>query len=530
MSGILADLENSLQNNTFWNDYRSFCNKLHQEDLNVDSFFIILPKLFKKIEGNALQYQIYEAVNKFCAVQPGKGMKLYNLLKTSENSQVLSLLPSTLSGISNSDFAFDKLSETEFLLKNNSDDLKSQGYAFLAILTEEEIKQNVNFRDLINVLLNSDVKSDKATFQIHIVRILGKFINFIPNARDYLILLSKSDSEDVIYQIMRLLSYELDYPTESDLFADILSNLTSIAPKYHTIINQLNYSVLPKLIADTPVLIEKFLREWLLADSQRVSQIVSFNDTIEQLHQKNAAYFRKMITMWLNSDETALHVAVSKMLMELPHYQFENIELDESYLAQLNCQDIQFILMKIVGYLYFKELIRSSVFSILKARIDDAQCVNFIKHIFNDYVLFNYPSTVEFLEEERKSSTEKVQRIIDEIIEPNKNYFEKINQLEFINEFNPSDKRLKVYNNLYQKGFQSKQKSVSEDRNSFLSMCTTIQLRTGKGMFSKYKGQYTEKTEMSKFQYNAEFPRGEYIDAIGQEKIRTIYRNYKREI
>ncbi|AXB57695.1 hypothetical protein [Flavobacterium fluviale] len=530
MSKILSSLENSLNTNGFRNEYRSLCSNLHQEDIDVDHFIVLLPDIFRQIEKNAMSYQIFDAVNRLCEFLPDKGLEFYSKLKIHENPQLQKLIPSALTGISRSGIAFDKFRETEFLLKNDSQPLKSQGYAFLSTLTKDEIKQSGNFRNFIISLVKSDIESNKAPIHLHIVMALGKLIDIIPEARDYFILLSKSESEDVRFEITRLLSYELDYQTESGLFADILSNLISVPPAQHAVINQLNYSVLPKLIAANPEAIEKFLREWLLADSGRDAQIISFNDTIEQLHEENEAYFRKMITMWLNSNETALHAAVSKMLMELPHYQFENMELDESYLAQLSCLDIQFIVMKIVGYLYFKELIRSSVFSILKARIDDDQCVAFIKHIFNDYVLFNYPSTVEYLEEERKSSSKKVQKAIDEIIEPNKNYFEKINQLDFINEFNPSEKRLKLYNSLYHKEFQSKHKSVSEGKNSFLSMCTTIQLRTGKGMFSKYRGQYTGKTEMAKFQYNAEFPRGEYIDAIGQEKIRTIYRNYKREI
>ena len=157
-------------------------------------------------------------------------------------------------------------------------------------------------------------------------------------------------------------------------------------------------------------------------------------------------------------------------------------------------------------------------------------CVNFIKAIFNEYIVFNYPSTIEYLEEEKKKSSRKVQKVVNEIIEINKEYFEKINQLEFINEFNPSDKRLKIYNGIHQKEFQIKLKETTDNKHSFLNMCKNIQLRTGKGMFSKHEGIYTEKTEMSRIQSSAELPRGEFIDAIGQEKIRAIYRNYTREI
>lgn len=530
MSTILSDLEISFHTNAFWNQYRSFCNNLHQEDVNVDQFFILLPNIFKQIENNALSYQIYDAVNKFLEFQPDKGLELYTKIKSSENLQVLSLIPAILNGLSKSERSVNKFSETEFLLKNNSDLLKNQGYAFLATLTVEELNQSGDIIDLLYNELKADIEKNKTVFFSQIVRVLGKFIKIMPKADEYLILLSKSDSEDVLFQITRLLNYDLDLDANFTLFKEILSNLTMINPGYHGVINQLNYGVFPKLETDHPELIEKFLKEWLLAGEKRASGILKFADTLEQFHEKNTGHFKKMVTTWLNSDHTVLHEAVSKILMELVHYQFTDLELDQDYISQLSYQDIEFIVAKIVGFLYFKELIRSTIFSILKVKIDEEQCVSYLTAIFNEYIVFNYPSTIEYLEAEKKNSPEKVSKVIDEIIQFNKNYYDKINRLELINEFNPSDKRLKIYNSIHQKGFQSKHKETTESKDSFLSMCRTIQLRTGKGMFSKHEGVYTEKTEMSRIQYSTEFPRGEFIDAMGQEKIRSIYRNHKREI
>ncbi|KFF11473.1 hypothetical protein [Flavobacterium hydatis] len=530
MSTILLDLENSLHTNTFWSQYRSFCNNLHNEDINVEEFFILLPIIFKQIENNALSYQIYDAVNKFCEFQPSKGLELYTIIKTSENLQILSLIPATLSGLIKSERSINKFVEVEFLLKNNSELLKNQGYAFLATLTVEELNQYSDIRDLLYTELKADIENNKTVFFSQIVRVLGKFIKIIYEADEYLVLLSKSDSEDVLFQITRLLNYELDLDANFKLFKIILSNLTIIDSSYHGIINQLNYGVFPKLGTNHPELIEKFLKEWLLAGEKRASGILKFADTLEQFHEKNAGHFKKMVSTWLNSDYAVLHEAVSKILMELPHYQFTDLELDHDYIFQLSYQDIEFIVAKIVGFLYLKELIRSTIFSILKVKINDEQCVTYLTAIFNQYIVFNYPSTIEYLEAEKKNSPKKVKKVIDEIIQFNQNYYEKINQLDLINEFNPSDRRLKIYNSIHQKGFQIKHKETSESRNSFLNMCRTVQLRTGKGMFSKHGERYTEKTEMSRIQYSTEFPRGEFIDAIGQEKIRVVYRNYKREI
>lgn len=530
MSAILSNLENSMHKNKFWNNYRSFCNDLHQEEIDIDHFISLLPKIFKQIEKNALSYQIYDAVNKLSEFLPNKGIELFNKLIKIENKEVLTLIPSTLDGISKSNVGFNKFIEAEFLLENNLDELKKQGYAFLITLKEEELNQNQDFSGYIYNLIKTDIKNSNTIFFSYIIRVLGKFITVLPEADENLISLSKIDSQEVLYEITRLLSYELDYSNNLEIYEILLFNLKTIDPKYHNIISLLNHLVFQKFIIDSPELIDRFLKEWLLFDKKRAGEIIKFSNTFEELHSKNSNYFKKMVTSWLNADDPVFHKAISKLIMEAPHYEFKNLELDENYLGQLNYKEIQFIVIKIVGYIYFKELIRSSIFSILKVKIDDVDCVNFIKAIFNEYIVFNYPSTIEYLEEEKKKSSRKVQKVVNEIIEINKEYFEKINQLVFINEFNPSDKRLKIYNGIHQKEFQIKLKETTDNKHSFLNMCKNIQLRTGKGMFSKHEGIYTEKTEMSRIQSSAELPRGEFIDAIGQEKIRAIYRNYTREI
>lgn len=530
MSEILSDLENSIHKRTFWNNYRSFCSDLHQEDIDIDAFIALLPKIFKQIEKNALSYEIYDAVNKLCEFQPHKGIELFSKLVKIENQQLLTLIPNTLYGIGKSNSGFNKFIEAELLLKNNVEELKKQGYAFLLTLKEDELNQNQNFKHFISNLIKTDIENTNTIFFNQIIRVLGKFVNILPESDKNLISFSKLDSHNVLYEITRLLSYELVYSNHPELYKILLFNLKIITPKYDNVITLLNHLIFQKFIIDSPELIDDFLREWLLFDKKRVGEITKFSNTFEDLHSKNSNYFKIMVTSWLNNDDSIFHKAISKLVMEAPYYEFKNLELDENYLAQLNYKDIQFITFKIVGYIYYKELIRSSIFSILRVKIEDADCVNFIKAIFNDYIIFNYPSTIEYLEEEKKKSSKKVQKVVTEIIEINKEYFEKINQLDFINEFNPSDKRLKIYNGIHQKEFQIKQKEITDNKHSFLNMCKNIQLRTGKGMFSQHDGIYTEKTEMSRIQTSAELPRGEFIDAIGQEKIRAIYRTLNRQI
>lgn len=182
MSVILSNLENSIHKNKFWNNYCSFCNDLHQEDIDIDRFVTLLPKIFKEIEKNALSYQIYDAVNKLSEFQPNKGIELFNKLIKIDNKEVLTLIPNTLDGISKSNGGFNKFKEAEFLLKNNLDELKKQGYAFLITFKEEELNQNKDFSNLIYNLIKTDIENRNTIFFSYIVKVLGKFITILPEA------------------------------------------------------------------------------------------------------------------------------------------------------------------------------------------------------------------------------------------------------------------------------------------------------------------------------------------------------------
>lgn len=530
MSQLLTELDAAITKNKFWGVYHTFCENLFQENLNIDEFISFLPKLFKRTEKDLGHNKIFNAVSKFTEYQPEKGIELLNKLKKWDNEKIQELIPSALEGLSKSNTKFNGIYEIKSLLENDSNILKKQGYLSLLAFSNTIFSKNNDFAIYINNSINSDIEKSNTIFYSYIVKVLGKFVSVLPTAKEKLLLFSHSDLIEIQYEIAILLGYELNFSDDSNLYSELLFNLKKCSPKSNGTIWQLDHTVLSKFIMNNPQLIHSFLDNWLLFDDKRFDDIIKFKNTFEKLYEKNNEYFKLIITSWLNSDNPVFHLAVCKLLVKLSHDEMNEIELSVDYIQNLSFKDIQFIISKIIGYIYFKEPLRSSIYSILEIKIDDKECVEYIKSVFTTYLIFNYPSTLEYLEEKKKYSSKKLKNIIKEIIDIGNSYFDDIYKLDFINEFSPSEKRLNIYNNFFQKGLQTKQEEEESNDFLFMKMLKNIQLRTGKGMFTKYEDRYTEKTEMSLIQYSTELPRGEFIDTVGQERLRAMSRMYKREI
>ena len=81
-----------------------------------------------------------------------------------ENEKVLTLIPSNLDGISKSNGEINKFKEAKFLLENNMDVLKKQGYTFLITFKEEELNQNKDFSGYIYNLIKTDIENRNTIF------------------------------------------------------------------------------------------------------------------------------------------------------------------------------------------------------------------------------------------------------------------------------------------------------------------------------------------------------------------------------
>jgi len=522
---LIKELSKSLNTNEFWKEYQNFCKGLPEQDIVIRDLLVLLPDLVKRLGNDAASHQLYKSISTFAQNQPNKGTELYSEIKKSDNVNLIGFIPSILKGIQLNWDTNYLISEINSLLLNDDIILKSQGFA--AVLNFEKDVFPKEFVDILKNEFERDLSETSSQVSL-ITRILGKYRKEIPDANDILIKIAQKNIPQVQYEIVDILNTEISFVDNADLFKQLLFTLVSAKPKYGGIFQNFNYGLFYNHTLQLGKLIVKFLEEWLLYDISRYKDILLFEDTIVRLYEKDNATFKFMITSWLNSDDMLFHRALEQILMKISLREIKDFELCKDYLLTLNSKDIDFITSKIIGYIHFKEITRSMFYSILTARIDNPEIVNNVSAIFKEYIIFNYPSTIDFLQGKKQVATRKEKLIIANIQKAGNKYYDDIKVLPIRNEFSPSEERLKIYNEIHRQGFVKKQQDDEQNDTSFMSSIKKIQLRTGRGMFSKYKNIYTEKTEMQAYNYNAELPRGEFIDPIGQEKIRRLNRLYKR--
>lgn len=84
------------------------------------------------------------------------------------------------------------------------------------------------------------------------------------------------------------------------------------------------------------------------------------------------------------------------------------------------------------------------------------------------------------------------------------------------------------YDKIQSKKFNKSYKESEAKSPSFFNTLKTINYRTGKSIFAKFEGKYTEKMTPALISHSGEMPRGEFIDPIGQKKERLLWQNFKR--
>lgn len=76
----------------------------------------------------------------------------------------------------------------------------------------------------------------------------------------------------------------------------------------------------------------------------------------------------------------------------------------------------------------------------------------------------------------------------------------------------------------------SRQIEEGTNKNSILlQLVHRVVLKGGRSSFSRVQGKLTNKTGLSEFSVAIEFPKGEYLDPIGQVMTRADWRLCRRE-
>lgn len=523
-NNFLKELNENRKYKRFWQDFNHYCKNF---TIPNKSYFVkSLPILYKRIKGDFASYHIYEALRKFSCENPEEAIEVLNLIQEKQTSETLNFLASILSGLSKSETNYPFKDKILSLIKSNDKNEIEVGVNAAYQVVIENKKEELKFLSEVNSNLIKIIDSEPIMNFGIITRFYNKHLYIIDDAKKIILKLLNKNDVNVQSEVARSLTEEIKLDDNPEYFQKCLTFLTLIDSKYKHIYKTIEFRLKDIIISNPDVIIE-FINQWILNNKGKLKRISVLKGIIDKLYNSHPKEIEKLFLDWLNSDnqsyKNALHFVISNFDDNI-----KPIGLPEEILKNLSDEDKLYIVFMISGNILDRKYVSEMLFNILEVSYDNERIRNHIATIYVKYLILNYYSVTDILKEKRKTANKIIISMIDQIISVSENYYKQLTELERINEFEPSDKRMSYFRKQQNLQMQKLMDKSESKNNSFLGMITNINLKVGKSFFSKYEGEYSQESEMQNFKSSFEIARIQSIDEIGQEKLRLMWQNVKR--
>lgn len=508
----------------FWQDFHEFCKHI---EVNDKEYFVnSLPIIFKKIKNDGAGYVIYQGLRKLAVEKPSEAIQIIELIEQKNNIEYLNFISSMLGGLSQSKSKYNYKDKILTLIKSEEEAKINSGVnaAYQVVISNKQ--EELKFINEISQNIIQNIENGNVEDLGIITRFYNKHLNSIADAKKIVVQLLNTKKVEVQSEVARSINAEFNFDEDSVHFITCLKLLTHTDSKYIGIYNTINFR-LKDTIKVHPELVTEFVNQWILNNKENLKRISVLKEIIEELYSSSPNIIESLFLEWLNSDNGIYKAALQFVISDLSnHVDAVGLPMDE--LKKLTETDALYVVFMIVGNILDRKYASEMLYNILEVHFNSERIRNHIATLYAKYLIINYYSVTDILKEKRKTANPIIISIIDQIIEASEQYYKQVTDLEVVNEFEPSDKRMTYFFKQQNKQMQELMDASENKRNSFLDFATKISLKAGKSFFSKYNGQYTEEREMQSFRSSVEVARVQYIDEIGQIKSRIMWQNMKR--
>ncbi|WP_458628658.1 hypothetical protein [Winogradskyella sp. PC D3.3] len=508
----------------FWQDYHGYCKNLKIPD--KQEFVDMLPALFKRIENNGASYEFYQALSKYTIKNPKDAVDILTMIEKKETKEVLNFSSSILSGLSQSETNYSyKKKILEFTSSSDENKIYSGIDAAYRVKFSDKSEEK-KFLKEVHESINANLKNKSSRLLGITARFYNKYLNQIDEAKAEVLNLLELKNFSVQSEVARSLNEEFKPDEDLVYFQNCLNLLTYTDVKYQGIYRTIRYR-LKELIKSNQTIILEFIDNWILNNEKNLKGISSLDGVIEDFYFEHPEVLKMVFLEWLNSENRLYKYALPYIITDLSS-KVDAIGLPVKSLRKLSETDSVYIVYMIVGYILNRKYASEMLYSILEAKWDNERVRNHIATLFAKHLIKNYYSVTEILKKKRKSANKTIKSIIDLIIKDSEHYYQQVSELKLVNEFEPSDKRMQYFMKQQNLKMKKLMDSTEKKNDSFLNMLTNVNLRAGKSFFSKYRGEYSQESELQSFRSSFEVARVQSIDEIGQEKLILMWQNMKR--
>ncbi len=518
-------LVSTIGTNKMWDALQGFSEISHTLNLSATDIAHLIES-FEEVKDMGALPEMRKAISKWAEHNQDSAMSVFaNLLKL-DNAQLYSVAPLIFKVLSATPYRPKIFMEVLALLNSISSSAMSAGIRAVSLVPSwnPELKYDLKvlqaseelFRQLIEDVANHGLFADVSNccFSLY---------PYFENPDQLLLKLAEFNDPQIQYSIARGLWVSIKFEEHPTLCEALVLSLSSVDDSKKELISQIDRTLHHLSTVNVEVII-KYFNKWIQERAlNEIFHIKEFSRTFEKVITLSNKAFETWITQSLLSKESKFHVAVAEVLSAIQIPSGREIQFDGEIISKVNLEDIQYITFKTLGWINSKKYWRSLILSLLIQKIEDKKTLAFLSSIFQEPILYHYPSTKKYLQSKQVLVSTSVAKALRSIIKKSDAYFEAIQKLERRQEFAPSEQRLLAYHKLEHKKFtEGIRKHQGDDH--FMNTVKTIDLKGGKTWFCKINGTYTKKSELNTIEHSREMARSGVINPIGWARLQYEFR------
>jgi hypothetical protein len=403
------------------------------------------------------------------------------------------------------------------ILKEHTDISNSYAVFYaLGTIIESDEKDRTDYFELLVSSLESKILSFGefirlcAVYKFHIQTV-------------YELITDRLSIEDANDDWFDLIVYLHNVPESSEWYT---STCTSVFSVKSVRPNKALEGLLYKIVDDDSALAYRLLQNRFSV----ALDVAPFKNVIEYLATKDKTGFQQMLVEWFSSDNVRLHLALGR-ICSLHGLPTDIFNVEKPIYDTLSLAEKLFVAYKMAGYIYLATPLQGLFTSLVKS-VDiknDTFEVN-IKSLLKNYVIYNYRSTLDFLNEELEtSSLSQVARdIFADAIETYERYHAGLQSVSASKELTPP-LRLRQYKAFYQTKQFNESNAERNEENSLLALFgDPVSLNSNKWAVRRPGELVHKPSPLGKFEVSMEFPSGEILDPHFQEYMRKSYQKLRK--
>ena len=523
--------------------YEFFCDALPELDLKLESLVDVFELIFQTNAG----YKIYSIVENLAAHSQSNADFIYNKFVVAQEPRIVSLAFYALRGLAK--FNPDEAHRRALVLTNSEQSILRQiGIAFLGEFSYETSKQS----DLLQATLDK-FNSFKEKFNVEtdlvLLQAYGNLANKSDEAAAILVEFASSQNHVVREQLSNILFQKASEAYSCSWYKEVLLHLVQI-PSFSTeMLDSLDYCINYCLKNDPKTalqLVEFIALGWDYSSGEQASLPKIIDSTFIELHNNHLNALNSTITRWFASHNKQLHLAGSDVIRffnSIPVHESDDdttklvhkkkaknrrsITLHKEVLDTLDEQTVVWVLYRLAGYITDIASLPALLLSALKREIYSPNIASLIVVFLREYVLYNHPRDAgDYLKSRMKDDdvTEAEINVIQEALNDSDAYLDARQKLPYLKELKPSSQRTYLLQ-LAKWKQEVLMMEKAEQSSVFASILPTVKLKYGRAIASERDGDFTEPSQMATFSYEAEFPQGEFINPLGQFRMRLQWQN-----